>query len=657
MCGITAVLSKGDGGDEGTRDNITPHVVQSLVMLQNRGYDSVGIGWIGTSGEEPRRLMEEKISGKECADCFEYIAETAKGVSADVMIGHTRWATHGGKKKINAHPHISMGGLFMLVHNGIIENYMILKEELVREEYRFVSQTDSEVIVNLIEYYYQKYRVRSEEGYELLVGESACEKAIERATSRLEGTYGLTILSRQTPDKIYVIRNGSPLIYAENDEMVMISSEPNGLCGIFSNYYVLDPKELFVIGRKGLVHTTRFQGKVPKKLQEEKDLALSGYAHYMLKEILNQPKTVLNAINHGGRICDDVVKLGGLDQKAGILREVDHIVLLGCGTSYHAGLIGRHYFQQFRCMKSIQVFDGGEFVEEDLPMDGVVCVILCSQSGETLDLYKALKRVQKCDDGMGGGGAGASRKRKIITCGVVNVVDSLIAREVDCGVYLNAGREFAVASTKAFTSMCVVLSLIAMWFYQLKQGTGAGGGSGDMKIQHYLTSLRSLHYKIEMLLSNLHLGPFGLSTYYSMFDHPHLFILGKGKFEAIAREASLKIKEVSYIHSEAYSGSSLKHGPFALLEEGFPVILLIDRENEAKMMNVYQEVRARDAEVLVITNIPELNVLHKLEVPYIDHYDEILYIVLLQYLAYGLSTHRGYNPDKPRNLAKVVTVE
>ncbi len=641
MCGITAILSKGG-------DNITPQVVQSLIMLQNRGYDSVGIGWISVEdGNGEARLMEEKMSGKECADCFEYITEASKGITADVMIGHTRWATHGGKKKINAHPHISMNRKFMLVHNGIIENYMALKEELVKVGYRFVSQTDSEVIVNLIEHYHQQYSDRDGvPGFDMATKEDPVEKAIEKAAGMLEGTYGLTILCLERADQIYVIRNGSPLIYAENDEMAMISSEPNGLCSLFSNYYVLDPKELFVIRRKGLVHTTRFQSKVPKKLQEERDLALVGYPHYMLKEIMNQPKTILNAINHGGRICDNMIKLGGLDQMAGVLREVDHIVLLGCGTSYHAGLIGLHYFQQFRCMNSIQVFDGGEFTEEDLPMEGTVCVILCSQSGETLDLYKALKRVQ----GAGGGAGKGKGKRKIITCGVVNVVDSLIAREVDCGVYLNAGREFAVASTKAFTSMCVVLSLIAMWFYQLKQGV-------DMKIQHYLTSLRSLHYKIEMLLSNVESEAYGISAHYETFDHPHLFILGKGKFEAIAREASLKIKEVSYIHSEAYSGSSLKHGPFALLEEGFPVILLIDRENEAKMMNVYQEVRARDAEVLVVTNIPDLNVLHKLEVPQLEHYDEILYIVLLQYLSYTLAIRRGYNPDKPRNLAKVVTVE
>ncbi len=618
MCGISAILSKKD-------ENITPFIIKSLISLQNRGYDSVGIGYFENS-----ILKEEKMNDSENNDCFHYIEEVSKNINSNLMIGHTRWATHGGKKRNNAHPHTSMNKNFMLIHNGIIENYMILKEELLKKGYTFQSQTDSEVIVNLIDSLYL------ENNHNII-------NAIQNACEKIEGTYGLTILCKDTPNTLYVIRNGSPLIYAENDEMIMVSSEPNGLNNIFTNYYVLDPQELFVINNNGLVNTSLFQNKVPKKViideDSESSTSLEGYKHFMLKEIYQQSKTILNAINHGGRIFNDTIKLGGLDEKRNILTNVEHLILLGCGTSYHAALIGKYYFQQFRTFNTIQVFDGGEFSEDDIPLNGSVCIIFCSQSGETLDLYKALKRVHN------------SERKNIITCGVINVVDSLIAREVDCGVYLNAGREIGVASTKSFTSMCIILSLIAMWFYQLKN-------KDSLKIKNYLNSLRSLHYKVEFLLKEINV----IDSYLNIFEEKHnLFILGKSKFESISREASLKIKEISYIHSEAYSGSALKHGPFALLEKDFPVILLIDHENESKMMNVYEEIKSRGANILVISNIKRLNerldIKKKIILPYIEHYDEILYIILLQYLSYTLAIKRGNNPDKPRNLAKVVTVE
>ncbi len=611
MCGISAILSKNN-------QNVTPNIIQSLISLQNRGYDSVGIGYFENS-----LLKEEKINDSENLDCFKYIQNISENIYTNLMIGHTRWATHGGKNKINAHPHISMNKSFMLIHNGIIENYMILKEDLLKKGYTFQSQTDSEVIVNYIDYFYSQ-------NYSPI-------ESIQKTCEKLEGTYGLTILCKDVLNTLYVIRNGSPLIYAENDDMIMVSSEPNGLTNIFTNYYVLDSKQIFVIQCNGLIHTSQFQNKIPKTLQNNNDTSLDNYPHFMLKEIFQQSKTVLNAINHGGRIYNNVVKLGGLDEKTHILENIEHIILVGCGTSYHAALIGKYYFQEFRVMNTIQVFDGGEFSENDIPLYGNTCVIFCSQSGETLDLYKALKRIQKCE------------RKNIITCGVVNVVDSLIAREVDCGVYLNAGREIGVASTKSFTSMCVVLSLIAMWFYQLKN-------KDCLKIKNYLTSLRLLHYKIDFLLKEF--TSYDFDFYKKWFlSNNNLFILGKNKFEAISREASLKIKEISYIHSEAYSGSALKHGPFALLEKDFPVLLLIDRENETKMMNVYEEIKSRNANILIITNIQNIQVENKIILPYIEHYDEIIYIIFLQYFSYLLAIQRGNNPDKPRNLAKVVTVE
>jgi glucosamine--fructose-6-phosphate aminotransferase (isomerizing) len=324
--------------------------------------------------------------------------------------------------------------------------------------------------------------------------------------------------------------------------------------------------------------------------------------------------------------------LGGLYSKKNELMNIENIILLGCGTSYNAGLLGVHFLKELCHFNTVQMFDGAEFNLNDVPKKGKTALILLSQSGETKDLHRCIEIAKKND---------------LFTIGVVNVVDSLIAREVDCGCYLNAGKEVAVASTKSFTSQIILLSMISVWFAQNHYANKSNR-------TQYISDLYNLNNNISELFIDLESK---IDNILHLFHHNSCFILGKGQNEALAREASLKIKEISYIHSEAYSSSSLKHGPFALLCENFPVILIMpDDEHFHKNMNAYHEIKSRNANILVITN-KKINVENVIYVPFNKTYNNILSIIPLQMLAYKLSVNKGINPDMPKNLAKVVTVE
>ena len=332
-----------------------------------------------------------------------------------------------------------------------------------------------------------------------------------------------------------------------------------------------------------------------------------------------------------------MVKLGGIDKKKDILKDINNLILLGCGTSYNAGLCGLNYFKELCIFNTIQIFDGAEFKMQDVPLIGKTALILLSQSGETKDLHRCIK---------------LAKDNNIITIGVVNVVDSLISREVDCGCYLNAGREVSVASTKSFTSQCIVLSMIALWFSNIQNV------NRDLR-NTYIKDLMALHSQICEMLEDLEIEVEKLVPIFK--NKSSCFVLGKGTCEPIAYEGSLKIKEISYIHSEGYSTSSLKHGPFALLCKDFPVILLaLDDENYAKNKNAYHEIMSRDATIIVITNdsIKDFNTSKNvIYIPYNKTYNNLLSVIPLQILAYKLSVEKGINPDMPKNLAKVVTVE
>jgi len=501
------------------------------------------------------------------------------------------------------------------VHNGIIENYKKIKELLKKENYTFYSQTDSEVIANLIDYYYEKM--------------NNVEDAISKALSLVEGTYGVSILSTVEPEKIYLVRQGSPLIIAENDDMIVATSEISGLVNHFNHYMNIECGNIVSFTKDGFMSNDKFKKTFID--QTFFDKTPHPYTHWTLKEIHEQPEALLRVLNNGARINNDKIKLGGLESLKQKIKKIRNIILIGCGTSYNACMCAKYYFQKYTNLNIILCIDGGEFSENDIPIDGITIMVLCSQSGETKDVHRCIK---------------IGHEKGILCVGIINVVNSIIAREVDCGIYINCLRENGVASTKSFTSMITALFLFSLWINQETK---------NEHIKYIIDDIRKISYNSCILLKHISIQKDILLK----LNKSSMFLLGKGKMEAIAREGALKIKEISYIHAEGCNGSSLKHGPFALLTTGFPVILLIDEENRAKMMNVYEEIKSRGAYIYIITEISEMSLENQdiFVVENNQHCKEILYVVVLQYIAYQLAILNKINPDKPRNLAKVVTVE
>ena len=605
-------------------ENCNQLLYNGVIQLKNRGYDSVGICTIQPNNQ----FTINKFASTKEIDAYSKL----EGILHDhkesqIGIAHTRWATHGAKTDINSHPHQSSCGKFVLVHNGIIENYKELKEFLLEKGYTFKSQTDTEVIVQLLSYLYSSNKNINE--------------CIQELISKLEGTWGLAIICLDTPGKIYCTRHGSPLLIGYDDETVIITSEKSGFLNKVGNYFVLKNFDICVIERneKGNNIHTQNNYDLHKLSKSKEELTPDPYPHWTLKEIYEQIDSSQRAISMGGRILyNDQVKLGGLEEHIEQLMSIEHLIVLGCGTSFFAGHHGMYFFKELCHFTTVQLFDGAEFNEFDIPKEGTTGLLLISQSGETKDLHRCIE---------------IGKKNNLFLIGLVNVVDSLIAREVDCGCYLNAGREVGVASTKAYTSQVILLSMIAIWFAQHKN-------INNMKRKQFITDLRQLSTDIQQTI------------YYSVEnidkivdtifkDKTSCFLLGKGRSESVAKEGALKIKEISYIHSEGYSTSALKHGPFALLDEHFPVVILAPKnEYYSKAENAYEEIQARHAPVLFITTERNDKMMDKENVLFIKEnktFGDLLGIIPLQILAYYLSISRGINPDIPKNLAKVVTVE
>jgi glucosamine--fructose-6-phosphate aminotransferase (isomerizing) len=621
MCGIFGIVLNNNN------ENIYNLILNGLTQLQNRGYDSAGVCVIKNNKFEVNKCAStNKLNALDKLIHMIDIKESKDNVC--IGIGHNRWATHGVKNDTNAHPHLSGDAKFVIVHNGIIENYNEIKQKLIKEGFIFNSQTDTEVIVNLLQYNYNSN-----------VECTNIIDIIKKTIEELRGTYGLLIQSLYEPNKLYCVRNGSPLLIGQNGEEVIVTSEQSGFCNKMSNYITLHNDDICVITKIGdsiVINTSHNYIKKNVTHFDSKQTP-HPYDHWTLKEINDQPDVILNSINKGGRIKNaSEVKLGGLEQNAYNLKNIDNIIILGCGTSYFAGLYGMYFFKQLCQFNTVQVFDGAEFNEQDIPIVGNTAFILVSQSGETKDLHRCIE---------------ISKNNNITTIGIVNVVDSLIAREVDCGIYCNAGKEVGVASTKAFTSQVVCLSMAAIWFSTLQN-------INEKKRVRMVSDLHNLSADIKLTLE---LCSENIKEYIPKINKSNMFLLGKGSDEFIAKEGSLKIKEISYIHSEGYSSSSLKHGPFALLDENFPVIILnMDQSHRAKTLNCYQEVSSRNAPVLLITNDISISSEVSCDIIYVPEnksYSSLLGIIPIQLLAYYLSISKGINPDKPKNLAKVVTVE
>jgi len=621
MCGIFGiVLNKTENAK---KTGICDLLINGLLQLQNRGYDSAGLCFI-----QDDQFIVNKYASTNSINALDKLISMKLNYKVDIGIGHNRWATHGMKTDINAHPHLSNDGKFVIVHNGIIENYNELKNMLIGEGFTFYSQTDTEVIVNLLQYKYKSSN--SKDVFE----------TIKKTVNLLTGTYGLLIQSLYEPNKLYCVRNGSPLLVGQNEEEVIITSEQAGFCNRMSNYITLHNDDICIITRQqdSISVNTIYNYTKKAVTLVETSLTPYPYEHWTLKEINEQPDVIINSINNGGRIKNQFeVKLGGLERNIDSLKIVQNIIILGCGTSYFAGLYGMHYFKQLCNFNTVQVYDGAEFSEIDIPKLGNTSFILISQSGETKDLHRCVE---------------IAKNNNIVTIGIINVVDSLIARDVDCGIYCNAGKEVGVASTKAFTSQVVCLSMAAIWFSTLQ-------GINEKKRQRFITDLHNLSSDIKLALAASNARILDIANKFG--NKTNMFLLGKGSDEFIAKEGSLKIKEISYIHSEGYSSSSLKHGPFALLDENFPVIIFnLDQVHRSKTLNCYQEVASRGAPILLISNDVSISQEVTCDIMYVPEnksYASLIGIIPIQLLAYHLSINKGINPDKPKNLAKVVTVE
>lgn len=612
MCGICGYIGSEDAYQK---------LMDGLKMLQNRGYDSAGICTINGCLKWKKYASVNETSAIEILDKFE---EYFKGYT--VGIAHTRWATHGPKTDDNSHPHICYRGRFALVHNGIIENYYDVKEKLLKDGIPFNSQTDTEVIVNLISYIHSK-------GVPV-------DAAIKKALSQLEGTWGIVILCIDEPTKMYCARHGSPLLvgFSQDGKVAMVASEQSGFCKYVNNYLCLKDNDIVELEKtdNGVTFHKDNEYEMLEVSIKDNELTPDPYLHWTLKEIYEQTDSSVRALGMGGRIKDDYeVKLGGLSSNIDDLKDVENIILLGCGTSYHAGLHCLPTLKRLCGFNTVQIFDGAEFSEYDIPKIGKTAIILLSQSGETKDLHHGLRLAQDKD---------------LLTIGVINVVDSMIAREVSCGVYLNAGREVGVASTKAFTSQVLVLNLIALFFSQIKV-------LNKFKRKIIIEAIRRVPLNIKQVLDDVRSKCFAVAEYLKPFSS--VFVLGRGVCESVAKEGALKIKEIGYIHAEGYSSSALKHGPYSLIEDGTPIII-ISPEDEFfnKNLCIIEEVKSRGAYVIAITDttMSKSKADIVITVPKNVPFRGLLAAIPLQFIAYELACLKGHSPDFPRNLAKTVTV-
>ena len=611
MCGIVGYLGS---------DIFCEYVLKGLKLLQNRGYDSVGISSI-IDGKIHTIKYASTYYTNDSIDRLEMTLNETN-INSKIGIGHTRWATHGGKTNENAHPHNDNMDRISIVHNGIIENFQELKIKLLEEGYTFHSQTDTEIIAVLIGKFLDlNYKM---------------EDAIRETLNCLLGTWALVIIHHNYPNKMWITRNGSPLLLGIEDEHIMVVSEQIAFGNNIKKYIVLDNHDLIEISKENNI--IKYNKDIQRYTIKNKTLSNietspNNYKHWMIKEIYEQPESVLRAINNGGRIENDIcIKFGGLDSCCSQLMELKHIILLGCGTSYNAGLWALDIFKSLDIFETINVYDGAEFNSKDIPKKGKCGVIFLSQSGETKDLHRCIQ---------------ISKDNDLIKIGVVNTVDSLIARETDCGVYLNAGREVAVASTKSFTNQCVILVMIALWFSQKNK-------THIEKRKKMISDLRNIPYQIQCILEQCD----DIHKYINYIDKPSLFILGKGSNEAIAREGALKLKEIAYLHAEGCSSSSLKHGPFALIDNNLPIILLdIDELHRDKTRNVYEEIKSRNAFILVISDNHVNYAENILRIEANKTFGGLLANIYIQLISYYIALKNNYNPDFPRNLAKVVTVE
>jgi len=592
-------------------------LVEGLKRLEYRGYDSAGVALangrdilcVRAVGRIAR--LEEKLNGRQ--------------PDGSTGIAHTRWATHGAPNEANAHPHRDCTGSLAVVHNGIIENYRRLKAELIGRGHTFRSDTDTEVIAHLIE--------------EQLDGDF-CE-AVRAALKQLEGTYGLAVISGRFPRQLVVARNGSPLVVGVGDGEHIIASDVSAIIQHTRQIVYLEDNEIAVVTAAGMKTHTIDNRPVQKKIEQVHwDLAAvekAGYDHFMQKEIHEQPESITNAMRGRLRLDTSEAVLGGLAAHNKMLRRVRRIVITSCGTSYHAGLVGECMLEEF-CRIPVEVEYASEFRYRDPVLEDGTVLMAISQSGETADTLAALRE---------------ARRRGVPTLGVCNVVGSTIPRQTDCGVYLHAGPEIGVASTKAFTSQLIVLYLITLYLGRRRGISSAKGAEMIQALAEIPDRVRSILAREEEVLDIAH----------RYKDSEHALYLGRGYNYPVALEGALKLKEISYIHAEGYPAAEMKHGPIALIDRNMPVVCIATRDGVyEKVISNIEEVAARGGQVIAIATEGDEQIAEKAEqVFYVPEVppalSPLLTVIPLQLLAYHIAVLRGCDVDKPRNLAKSVTVE
>jgi glutamine---fructose-6-phosphate transaminase (isomerizing) len=611
MCGIVGYIGN---------KQAYPIIINGLKRLEYRGYDSAGISLL--NGEVKTFKKKGKVS-----DLEEYVKD--KDVSGCIGIGHTRWATHGEPNDVNAHPHTSMNGYFTLIHNGIIENYSVLKKKLEQRGYVFISETDTEILVNLIEYIYLK-------------GNVSAEIAVRLALHKVVGAYGLAIICREEGDKLIAARKGSPLVIGVGNGEYFIASDATPIVEHTNSVIYLNDDDVAIIQRgELLLKTIRNDQQTPiihTLNLEIGEIEKNGFDHFMLKEIFEQPRSIQDTFR--GRISIDKseIKLGGLYDVMPRIVQAKRILIIGCGTSWHAGLVGEYLIEEFARIP-VEVEYASEFRYRNPVLYKDDVVIAISQSGETADTLAAIKQAKE---------AGA------LVLGICNVVGSSIPRETHAGVYTHAGPEIGVASTKAFTAQVTVLTMIAVAL-GLERGILS---KEDGK--RLITELHNIPEKIEITLQKDE----EYKKIAKLFMHATNFLyLGRGYLFPVALEGALKLKEISYIHAEGYPAAEMKHGPIALIDEKMPVVVLATHDHTYdKIVSNVQEVKARSGVVIAIVSEGD-TVISKMadyvfEVPVSDFaVAPILTVIPLQLMAYHIAVMRDCNVDQPRNLAKSVTVE
>jgi len=612
MCGIIGYI--------GTQEAF-PIIIKGLKWLEYRGYDSAGVALLNGS------LSVFKKKGK-VAELEDFVL-TQKH-DAVVGIGHTRWATHGEPSDANAHPHNSMNNVFTIVHNGIIENYAKLKDDLIEHGYTFQSETDTEVLANLIEYFYNQS------------DEINAETALQLALSKVVGAYGIGVLCNNEPNKIVVARKGSPLVVGLGNGEYFVASDAAPISGYTSQVVYLNDEDIAIITPDSFtlknVQNTPVSLKISTLNLEIGELEKGDYEHYMLKEIHEQPKTIEETFR--GRLRPDhaEIVLGGLINIFPKIQKAERIIIIGCGTSWHAGLIGEYLLEEYAQIP-VEVEYASEFRYRKPVISKNDVVILISQSGETADTLAALH---------------LAKEKGATVIGICNVVGSTLSRETDAGVYTHAGIEIGVASTKAFTAQVTVLTMFALKLAQSR------GTISNEEYKTLVKELADIPVKGRLILQNDNKIK-AIAEKYK--DAVNALYLGRGYLFPVALEGALKLKEISYIHAEGYAAGEMKHGPIALVDDNLPVIVVAPQDDYyEKIVSNIQEVKARKGNVIAIVTegdkVLKEMVTDSIEIP-ASHpaVAPLLAVIPLQLLAYYIALLKGCNVDQPRNLAKSVTVE